>query len=475
MVDRRKLKKMKHKQKSALSSEGQQKGTFYGQGELGGWYSLDPYSTGFQRNLDLPKSDKIASVYSAVMLNARAVSQCQVSHMKGDSDGAWTKQKSSPVARVLRKPNGYESLTLLLLNTVAETLFEGESLWYGVRDNRYVITEVHRIPFGNWSAHIDPDSNSIFYGVGKNANNLVDTPQYLIPARDCVHFRFYTPRHPLLGSSPAQAAAIAMGINVALTKSQLQFFSNMNRPSGILYSEKNLTPEHIKQLRTSFADQAKAMNHGEMPILGLGLKYQPLGIPQNDAQLIEQQRLSTAEIARVYGVPMALLSESSGPQGGTEALIGHWLSIGLGSIIESIERSLDMFFNLPINETIQLDTTPLMRADMQARFSALSTGIVGGILSPNEARAREHLPPIEGGDMVFMQRQQTPVNLLQALANQELENIMSPAQDASAQPGTSENENDDEGEPSNEDETKQLKPEILRAKILELRERLRVQ
>ena len=42
------------------------------------------------------------------------------------------------------------------------------------------------------------------------------------------------------------------------------------------------------------------------------------------------------------------------------------------------------------------------------------------MLAPNEARKREGLSPVAGGDQVFMQRQNTPVDLLGELAAADL-------------------------------------------------------
>lgn len=393
--------------------------TAWGQGERGGWYPLDPLNNSYQANLSLPESERVASVYAAVMLNARAVSQCHPAHIVTGPNNATRTSTTSNAAQVLRRPNQYESFSHLILNTVAQMLFDGESLWLCPRDNQGRITSAHRIPGHAWQIKVDPETKAIYYGISKGNNPLADIPDMLVPARECCHFRMHTPRHSLIGESPVKAAMLAVGINVALSRSQMAFFSQMNRPSGILTTDKNLSGDQIKQLREIFNEQSKEINQGGVPILGMGLNFTPLGVAQSDAQLIEQQRLSVAEIARVYGVPMALLSESAGPQGGTEALIQHWLSIGLGSVIESLERSLDMLFDLPVGESIQLDTGPLLRANTEARINSLVTAVQGGVMTLNEARGKESLGPVEGGDRAFLQRQMTPVDLLLDIAENE--------------------------------------------------------
>lgn len=413
-----------------MGAEGSQRGPFFGQGELGGWFELGRHEDGFQRNLTVGGGYGVAPVYSCTMLNSRAVSQCEPKHLVPGSNGAMIPSTTSPASRVLRIPNSYETWTQLIYNTCAEMLFHGESLWLVTRDDRFAITAAHRIPRGAWSVYIEPETKEIFYSV--SATEMVETPDYLVPARDICHFRQHTPRHPLAGESPIKAAALAIGINVALNSSQLAFFTNMNRPSGIIETPQKMNREQKDQAREAFSKQSKAWNQGLLPILSEGAVFKPMNVSQTDSQLLEQLRYSTADICRVFGVPVALMSETSGTQTGTEALISHWLSIGLGSLIESIERSLDRLFNLPAGERIELDATPLLRVDFAGRIDGLVKAVQGGLLTPDEARAKEGFGSIEGGDQAFLQRQMTPMSQLLALNQAELAAKNNPAPEPTA-------------------------------------------
>lgn len=439
-------------------AEGSWRGPFYGQSESGGWHQVGSIEDGFQRNLAGPGAPGVAPVYSCVMLNARAVSQCEPKHLVPSSNGAMVPSTTSPASRVLRNPNSYETYTQLIYNTCAEMLFQGESIWLVTRDDRYAITAAHRIPRGTWSVYIEPESKEIFYSIS-NAE-MINVPDYLVPARDICHFRQHTPRHPLVGESPIKAAALAIGINVALNSSQLAFFSNMNRPSGIIETPQKMTREQKDQARNAFGNQSKAWNQGLLPILSEGAVFKPMNVSQTDSQLLEQLRYSTTDICRVFGVPSALMAETNGTQGGTEALIGHWLSIGLGSLIESIERSLDRLFNLPAGERIELDFAPLLRTDMESRINSLTKAIQGGLMTPDEARAKEGFGSIDGGNAIFMQRQNTPVGLLSDLAAAELINSTRPPPEPVAAPVAA---------PDAEPE-KQVDAEVTKALVISMRD-----
>jgi HK97 family phage portal protein len=243
-----------------------------------------------------------------------------------------------------------------------------------------------------------------------------------------LHLKFHTPRHPLIGESPIRAAALAIGINVSLSQNQAAFFSRMSRPSGVISTDQVLNKEQMNQLRAAWQEQSKNLAAGGVPVLSGGLKWQQLSIDSQDAQLVEAQRMSLEDICRVFGVPPPLVGDlSHATLNNSETLIQHFMSMSLGSYLEMVERSFDRLFGLTGGEYIELDTSALLRTDFAGRVEGLTKALGGGLMSPNEARAREGLSPVEGGDDIFMQRQNTPVSLLTDLAANELKAAQEPS------------------------------------------------
>lgn len=432
------------------------RGPFFGYGELGGIGQYDPLGDGWQRNMfpDLMNADRVAVCYACIMLYARALSQCHPQHMVRGADGGDTRQTKSPEAKILRDPNHYETWPQFITGVVTDMMFKGEAMAIKVFDDRGNVSALHRIPRGNWSINVEPETRTIFYGV--NAWELFHTPDYLVPQSHIIHWRTHSPRHPLMGESPIRAAAMAMGITVALNKSQLAFFTEMSRPSGVLSTESMLTKDQTRQLREAFAEQSKSWQQGGTPILSSGLKFQPVNISQSDSELIEQQKLSALDICRVFGVPAALLSDSSGTMGGTESMISLWLSIGLGSLIENIERTLDRAFDFDLSNHIQLSTDPLLRVDFAKRIDGWNRAVQAGIVAPNEVRLKEGFSPMEGGSELVMQRQMTPLNILTDLARADLENKIAKNEEIAQS-------KDPEPAPPPPDPEKEVSPEQLKA------------
>lgn len=404
--------------KDFFSIEGASRGPFFGMGEFGGTFGIEPTGDGWQRGLEVPTYGvrRIPAAYAAVMANAAAVAQCWPRHLRETNAGEFERVTTSPAFRIFRKPNDYETWPVFMLNLVASMQFDGTGYAVALRDDKNAITSLHRAPRGACSPFISPVTGEVFYSLGHNEltpdfKGNISGLDYAVPARDVMALRQYCPRHPLRGESPATAAALAMGINVALSRSQAVFFSRMSRPSGVLVTEQQLNQVQIERARENWESQAALLAQGGVPVLGSGMKWVPMTITSEDSQLIEAQRLSIEDIARVYRVPLPVIGDlTHATLTNVESLISFWLSTGLGSLLELVERAFDEMFGFDtVTEYCDFDTTALLRTDFAGRIDALTKGIQGGLYKPNEARAREGLGKVKGGDKVYVQRQMVPL------------------------------------------------------------------
>jgi len=390
--------------------EGSWRGPLFGMGELGGWFTLGRIEDGWQRNLKngAVNGRAIPAAYAAVMASARAISQCYPTHKTVSPTGIVSVVTTSAASRIFRSPNAYETWPQFILNLVAGMGFEGESFAVAFRNDRSEITELHRMPMRTTSPLVTPDG-AIFYAIGPNPM-LPEYTDWVVPARDVLHLRANCPRHPLIGETDLAAAMMAAGVNVSLSGSQLAFFTRMSRPSGILSTEQALTKVQLAQLREAWKEQSTDVNQGGIGIVAGGLKFQPLTITSQDAQLIEAQRLSIEDIARVYGVPLPVIGDlSHATLQNTEQLIQHWLSVSLGAQLENIEQSFNALFGFGPRDYCELNTAALLRADFEKRIEGYTRAIQGALMMPNEARTAEGLSPVPDGDRLYAQAQIQPL------------------------------------------------------------------
>ena len=416
------------------SAEGSWRGPFWGVGELGNVYQYDQLGDGWQQNLMFGMhSIRGLPVVEAIRhLHRSAFAQLTPHHYEKDKSKKIIDREDTTPIRTLLFPNNYETGSEFFSNVGDKWVTNGEVLIWGVRNDRNEIGSMHIIPHRTWMPVVDQQSKAIFYDVNQSGELLVPTDATMrIPARDCLHLRWSTPRSPLIGEGPFISAGLAAGMALSLSSSQLAFFRNQRRPSGVLSTEQPLNKTQIQEMRAAFDAQSASINSGGLPILAYGLKFDPMGLSPEVAKVVDTLRMSNEEIARCAGVPPPLIGDltHSAPGNTTEALMTWWLSISLGGLIERFERGLDRLFGLNSRAGwIDLDPIELLRMELGKRMDALGKGVQNGILTPNEGRARslENLSPIEGGDGAFMQRQMFPVSLLAEMAAAEVKKAKEP-------------------------------------------------
>jgi HK97 family phage portal protein len=273
------------------------------------------------------------------------------------------------------------------------------------------------------------DDGSIFYRVafseaqkylGEEWNDLY------IPQRYVVHGRFEVdPQNHLRALSPLQAYAHSIGLGSVLRAGQESFHSNKSQPSGVLTTDASLTSEQATQLRSRWNEMSQRMKQGETPILSNGLKWQPVSVSANEAQVIQLLGLTTKDICKAYGIPPILLGENTGvTYSNLEQLLFSWRTTGLLSVAIVIEQAFEHSFYLDKNDEMVLDISDLARAEALQQADTLTRLVQNGIIKPNEARAKLDLAPLEGvANTLVAQQQIQPLqqnaDLAIAAANRE--------------------------------------------------------
>lgn len=383
----------------------------------GGWLPSGTPWNFWQSGIEPASGTGGALVEACVAAYSQTTAMCPGNHWRWTPNGGRTRvlASTSSLARVLRKPNGYQTISDLLLNMVRGLLLEGNAYALALRNNRNEITELHLMDPRQSQARLAYDG-SIYYDLG--GNPVIDKifgHNLTVPARDVLHVRMQTPRHPLVGESPLVAAALQMSVGNAALAQQVQFFLNQSRPSFVLTTDAQLTSDQVAELRNRWNEQAKGLNSGGTPILTNGLKASPLAMNADDSELIEILKLSDQAVAHVFRVPMQILGIGQGatPNASTEALMQQWKAGGLGFLLNHIEEAMGLFFNLTgqPEEYLEFDTSALLRSNFKERVEAWVMGTKGGVFDRNAARADFEMAPTPFGDEPWVQQQDIPLSV----------------------------------------------------------------
>ena len=405
-------------------------------------------------------------VYACVMRYAWTISQLPGKHKKKLPNGGVEDVELSALTRIFRRPNEYQSPQDLMLNLVVNLMYDGNAYALALRNDRNEVRELHWLNPRSTRVMV-AETGDVFYSIG--GNEIVDKVldpmavsniRWTVPMRDILHIRMHCPRHPLVGESPLMAAAGSMMLSSLGHAGLAAYYQNMSRPSGVLMTDLVMSADQVKQLRERWDEQARGVGVGGVPILTAGLKWQPsmIGYTASDAQVTESMKAGVADIARVYGVPLALINDMSGSTfNNIEQLMRAWLAMGLASVLSAVELSFDRLFAIDktADQYTELEMEALLRPEWKFQVEGLTKAVQGAIYSPNEARAVMGLKRVEFGDEPRVQQQVVPLSFAS----------MTPIPPAGA-PGAKPPANDDEPKPDDEGGEEDEAAEAEKAKAI---------
>lgn len=201
------------------------------------------------------------------------------------------------------------------------------------------------------------------------------------------------------GVSRVEALKENFGLAMALEKYAAKFFGSGTQTSGVIEIPGNATAEQARAMQEAFDSRHKgwAKAH-KTAVLSGGAQYKPTNIPNDQAQFLDSRRLAVEDVARAFNVPPHLLGL---PGTNTYASVEQnnlaWVTHGLRPIVQKIEGALSpLMARYPGGEQafIRFNLDGLLRADINSRMTAYSTGLQSGFLTINDVRRIEDMPPI---------------------------------------------------------------------------------
>ena len=204
----------------------------------------------------------------------------------------------------------------------------------------------------------------------------------------------------LRGVSRVEALKENFGLAMALENYAAKFFGQGATTQGIIEFPDELTGEQAKQLAQSFDARHKGWNRSHKTgVLTGGARYRETSVNNDQAQFIDSRRMAVEDVARAFNVPPHLLGlPGTNSYASVEQNNLAWVTHCLRPIIQKIENALSPMLALAPNGTdafIKFNIDGLLRADINSRMSAYSTGLQSGFLSINDVRRLEDLRIIQ--------------------------------------------------------------------------------
>jgi len=221
------------------------------------------------------------------------------------------------------------------------------------------------------------------------------------------------------GVSAIEYGATVFGSALAASTAANGTFERGLSPTVAFTMTQVLKPEQRKEFRENLKEISGAINAGKSPLLEGGMDAKVIGINPKDAQLLESRAFSVEEICRWFRVPPFMVghSEKSTSWGtGIEQQMIGFLTFTLRPWLTRIEQHINKDLLSPAHRQryyAEFSIEGLLRADSAGRAEFLSKMVNNGLMTRDEGRQKENLPPKGGNaDRLTVQTAMTTLDQL---------------------------------------------------------------
>lgn len=207
--------------------------------------------------------------------------------------------------------------------------------------------------------------------------------------------------------SPIQSNRDSIALMIAAQRYSATLLGNGGIPPLVLEGELG-----SPQAQEKASDQIEAAlglnrdrNRKVLP-MPRGYQLKPIGLDPKAQQLIELRQFQISEASRIFNIAPAMLHDlSRATFSNVEQQNINFAQHTIVPLLELIEQEMNakLFGKRNTSNFVEFDIDGLQRGDFMSRMTGLATAVQTGIRTPNEARALDNLPPMEGGDDLMIQ------------------------------------------------------------------------
>ena len=340
------------------------------------------------------------AVYACVRILAETIASLPL-HTYRYSPGGKEKAQDHPLYYLLHSEPNPEMTSFVFRETLmGHLLLWGNAYAQIIRDGRGRVLGLYPLLPSKMLVS-RTDQGILFYQYEK------DGRIYFLPDTDVLHIPGLG-FDGLVGYSPVAMAKNAIGMAIATEEYGAKFFANGASPGGVLEH-----PGVVKdpgKIRESWnAVYQGSGNAHRVAVLEEGMKFQPIGIPPEQAQFLETRKYQLNEIARIFRIPPHMIgdlekSSFSNIEQQSLEFVMYTLDPWVIRWEQAISRALfsggekRQYF-------VKFNVDGLLRGDYQSRMNGYAVGRQNGWLSANDIRELENLNRISselGGDLYLV-------------------------------------------------------------------------
>ena len=341
-------------------------------------------------SIDQSNSLRIATVYACVRLLADTVSTLSWDTYRR-RDGVRVPFRPRPIWLDSPDPDSAATSDEFLSQVMVSLLLDGNAFIHVTRSGGDVVA----------LTVLEPSRVEVRRNQSYRIEYALPDVGVVFPKEDIVHIVEMRKPGSLRGVSRIDQLRESLGLTAALDDFAARFFGQGTTTSGIIEVPGALTREQAKDLVDGFEMGHKGGINAHRPgVLFGGAKWSKTGVDPDEAQMLESRRQQVEEIAKVFRVPLHMLStaiQGAMSYASVEQNAIQFASYTVRPYVTKIENALTKL--LPDGVFVRMNMDAILRGDLQSRFNAYSVGTQAGFLSINDIHRLEDMAPVEGGDV----------------------------------------------------------------------------
>jgi len=233
-----------------------------------------------------------------------------------------------------------------------------------------------------------------------------------------VHFRGYNPENALQGLSPLETLRRVLAEEHAAGDYRENFWANAARISGIIErpsppTAPEWTEAAMRRFQASFEEAyAGSANSGRTPVLEDGMTWKEASFNAQESEYLAGRKLTREECARAYHIPLPMVGIlDNATFSNIKEQHKHLYQDCLGPWLAMLEQDteLQLLSDYADREGVycEFNIAEKLQGSFDEQATAFQAAVGAPYMTRNEARARQNLPSVEGGDELV-----TPLNVL---------------------------------------------------------------
>lgn len=354
---------------------------------------------------------QLSTAWACVRLISQTLAALPLGFYQRQTDGTRTTAARHPLYTILHnQPNANQTSIVFWESVIASLLLWGNA-YVEVKRSGGVVVALYCLHPARVTVRRQ-NNGALEY----RYRDSLRSPEQEIPPANMMHILAFDVDG--IGISPVLAGVNVFGAAIETDRASAETFRDSLKSPGLVTMDVVLKKDQREEIRRHVREVSDA---GGIMVLEKGAGFEKMGFDPVTAELLRTREYNTEEICRWFGVDPAMVGHGGKDSNwgtGLEEKMLWFLMFALRNWAVRIEQAIWKSLLTPVERQTyyaEWNMEGLQRGNSTARANWYSTMTQNGLMTRDECRMKENLPPMGGNAAVLtIQSNMLPIDALGA-------------------------------------------------------------